>query len=148
MTSTDGEPRARVDGQLQGVAALCRLSRGFKNVKLPANLTWERLSALTAICHHGPLSISELSVLECVTAPTMSRTVAALEASGFVRCAVHQNDKRSVVVTITAKGKAAVENGAERTLRQVLGMLADQDSLALEGVANLVNLARKAQERA
>ncbi|MDT7651785.1 MAG: hypothetical protein QOI36_3191, partial [Pseudonocardiales bacterium] len=43
-----------------------------------------QLSALATVEQHGPLRLSELARREAVTAPTMSRVLAALDDQGLV----------------------------------------------------------------
>ncbi len=57
----------------KAVLAFYRLSRGLKNAALLRDLTWERLSTLSVVARREPVSISELSVVEAVTAPTIGR---------------------------------------------------------------------------
>lgn len=72
-------------------------------------------SALDAPPHHvsvlahldrGSRSPSELAEVEKVSAPSMTRTVAALVERGLAERGEHPTDKRQVVVSITAAGRA------------------------------------------
>lgn len=73
-------------------------------------LSRARASALSVLVFGGPRTLGELAAAEHVTAPTMSRLVAALEADGFVERRPHPTDARAVILAATGR--------AEETLRQ------------------------------
>ena len=127
---------------LHAVLAFYRLSRGLRNADLVRDLTWERLSTLSVVARREPVSISELSVAEEVTAPTISRTVAALQNQALVRCVANRNDGRSVLVSSTAKGRATLQKGMARTLEQLAELLRRLDTAELEALANVIRQAR------
>jgi DNA-binding MarR family transcriptional regulator len=127
---------------LHAVLAFYRLSRGLRNADLSRDMTWERLSTLSVVARREPVSISQLSEAEEVTAPTSSRTVAALQNQSLVRCVANRNDGRSVLVTSTAKGRATLQKGMARTLEQVAELLGRLDAQELEALANVIRQAR------
>jgi DNA-binding MarR family transcriptional regulator len=127
---------------LRAVLAFYRLSRGLRNADLVRDLTWERLSTLSVVARREPVSISELSEVEEVTAPTISRTVAALQNQSLVRCVANRNDGRSVLVTSTAKGRATLQKGMARTLEQLAELLGRLDAQELEALATVIRQAR------
>ena len=162
MTTTDGaEPEALSDDMLHAVLAFYRLSRSLRNADHIRDLTWERLSTLhptpqrdrTGVgvsTHSGgarrePVSISQLSVAEDVTAPTISRTVAALQNQSLVRCVANRSDGRSVLVSSTAKGRATLQRGMLRTLEQIAELLTRLDSQELEALGNIIRQARESK---
>jgi DNA-binding MarR family transcriptional regulator len=63
-----------------------------------------QLSALVTVEQHGPLRLSELARREAVTAPTMSRVLAALDEQGLVVRNPDPQDARGVLVTLSAEG--------------------------------------------
>lgn len=143
MTTTDaGEPALLSDDMLHAVLAFYRLSRSLRNADLIRDLTWERLSTLSVVARREPVSISQLSVAEDVTAPTISRTVAALQNQALVRCVANRSDGRSVLVSSTAKGRATLQKGMLRTLEQIAELLARLDAQELEALANIIRQAR------
>ncbi len=105
-------------------------------------MTWERLSTLCAVAEREPISISELSAAEEVTAPTISRMIAALQELDLVRCVVNRNDSRSVLVTCTTKGRSMLQRGVLKTLAQVAGMLERLESDALEEMEAMIRKVR------
>jgi DNA-binding MarR family transcriptional regulator len=128
------------------VIAFYRLSRGLKSADLARDLGWERLSTLSVVARREPVSISELSAVEAVTAPTISRTVAALQDQALVRCVANRNDGRSVLVSSTAKGRATLQKGMARTLEQIAEMLARLDAAELEAMADVIRQARASKQ--
>jgi DNA-binding MarR family transcriptional regulator len=123
---------------LRGVLAFYRLTRNLRSADLPFDLTWERLSTLGVVAQREPVSISELSDVERVTAPTISRTVSALQNAAFVRCVSNRNDGRSVLVTSTAKGRTAFQKGMARSLKQIADILEHLEPDALEAMADMI----------
>lgn len=142
MTTDGGEPALPSEELLQAVLAFYRLSRGLRHTDLVRDLTLERLSTLSVVARREPVSISELSVAEAVTAPTISRTVAALQNQSLVRCVANRNDGRSVLVSSTAKGRATLQKGMARTLEQLAELLARLDEQELEAMATVIRQAR------
>jgi DNA-binding MarR family transcriptional regulator len=142
VTTTGGEPDFPSKDMLHAVLSFYRLSRSLRNTDLASDLTLERLSALSVVARREPVSISQLSVAEDVTAPTISRTVAALQNQSLVRCAADRNDGRSVLVSSTAKGRATLQKGMLRTLEQIAELLARLDRSELEALATVIGQAR------
>jgi DNA-binding MarR family transcriptional regulator len=77
-----------------------------------------QLSALVTVELHGPLRLSELARREAVTAPTMSRVLAALDEQGLVHRAPDPQDARGVLITLSEVGAAKVNE--VRTTRTAL----------------------------
>jgi DNA-binding MarR family transcriptional regulator len=147
VTTNGGESASPADDMLNAVLAFYRLSRGLRNAELVRDLSWERLSTLSVVARREPVSITELSAAEEVTAPTISRTVAALQNQALVRCVANRSDGRSVLVTSTAKGRATLQKGMARTLEQLAELLGRLDSAELEALANVIRQARDAKKQ-
>ncbi len=77
-----------------------------------------QLSALVTVEQQGPLRLSELARREAVSAPTMSRVLAALDDQGLVTRAPDPADARSSRVTLSAAGARTLE--AVRSRRTAL----------------------------
>jgi len=67
-----------------------------------------QLALLGAIYRNGPIPIGELAGLERLSAPTVSKTVAALEAAGLVERLFDERDRRVCRVRVTAGGLDSV----------------------------------------
>jgi DNA-binding MarR family transcriptional regulator len=65
-----------------------------------------QLSALATVEQHGPLRLSELARREAVTAPTMSRVLAALDEQGLVIRTPDPHDARGVQIVLSEEGAA------------------------------------------
>ncbi|MGD9530457.1 MarR family winged helix-turn-helix transcriptional regulator [Pseudonocardia sp.] len=93
---------------LTDLAARLRLAVGRLNRRIRIDgresIPPLQLSALVTIEQHGPLRLSELARREAVTAPTMSRVLAALDEHGLVVRTPDPQDARGVLVTISDEG--------------------------------------------
>ena len=114
--STDAERLALVAGRLNRrmQAATGGLSHGL-------------LSALAVIAKRGPLRLSDLAQLEGVSAPSMTRTVAELEARGYVVRSPDPVDGRAVLVAAADAGTAAILDARSARAQVVAELLASLD---------------------
>jgi DNA-binding MarR family transcriptional regulator len=92
------------DGDLAGRLALAvgRLNRRMRSST--GGLSHGQLSALSTIVRNGPLRPSEISAIEVVAAPTITRVVSDLEARGLITRQPDPDDGRSFFVTGTDAG--------------------------------------------
>jgi DNA-binding MarR family transcriptional regulator len=65
--------------------------------------------ALLALVAERSRSLSELAMLRGVSLPTMSNSVSALVERGWVRRANPEDDRRVVLIDVTAAGRGALE---------------------------------------
>ncbi len=142
MATTNGGASEPASDALQAVIALYRLSRSLRNADVIRDLSWERLSTLSVVARREPITISDLSAAEEVTAPTISRAVAALQNQALVRCVANRSDGRSVLVSSTAKGRVTLQRGLARTLEQVAELLGRLDAAELDALADVIQQAR------
>lgn len=68
------------------------------------NLSAGVASALWTIINHAPIRLSDLAELESVSAPTMSRIVAALEDKGYIQRTPDPDDGRARLLSPTPDG--------------------------------------------
>ncbi len=127
-------PEARPDlaGDLR--VAVSRLARRLRTTT-GGGLTSSQLSAMFAIEGAGPLRLAELSALEGVSAPTITRIVDRLEEAGLARRGPDPGDRRSTRVAVTAKGRAEMRRiRTQRTafLHERLAQLSPAERAALE----------------
>ena len=67
-----------------------------------------QLAALAALERHQAMTPGELAEHEKVQPPSMTRVVAVLEERGLVQREPHPTDRRQVLLTVTAEGRALV----------------------------------------
>jgi len=115
-----------------------RLSRQLRHMELPQGMTPERLSTLSAIDKHGPISVTALADREMVRPATMSRMVSALVDDGLAKRLEDKNDGRGVLVAATPKGKRSFQRAHAQRLQQLAealtGLLPEQLT-AMRGLA-------------
>lgn len=114
-----------------------RLTRRLRTMELPEGMTPERLSALSVIEKHGPISVTALAVHEMVRPATMSRMVSALADDGLVKRSEDKTDGRGVLVSTTPKGRRAYQRAQEQRLSHFAEVL---DSLNEEQLAAMRSL--------
>lgn len=94
-----------------------------------------KASALSVLVFGGPCSLTALAAAEQVTAPSMSRTIAALETGGYVRREPDPRDRRAQVLHATPKAQALLESGRRlrvESLVRELSVLAPAEVATLE----------------
>ena len=93
----------RLDETLNRLATLYQ----FRSLEEPtySTLTVSQSYCLRSLYFHGPQSMSELAGELHVQLSTMTGVIDQLEAKRLVRRAAHPEDRRSLQVDLTAKGK-------------------------------------------
>jgi DNA-binding MarR family transcriptional regulator len=69
------------------------------------------------------MRLTDLARAEQVKPPTMTKIVAGLERSGFVRRRIDPNDARAVSLEATAKGSKLLRAGRDRRVRRLAAAL-------------------------
>ena len=100
-----------------------RLDKALK----PLGLNVTRYQALTVIARLAPCTMSELADLSAIDRTTLTRIVDQLVARDLTQRATPSEDRRQVVLTLTAKGQAVYL----RALRAI----GEVNRTALEGLA-------------
>jgi DNA-binding MarR family transcriptional regulator len=122
--------RAAVADRLHSIAI--RLLRRLREADAETGLGPARLSALSVLVFGGPCSLQELASVEQVTAPTMSKVVAGLEADGFVARAASTSDRRSIVLRPTRRGEQVLKRGRARRLARFEDLLKEASPAELQ----------------
>ncbi len=114
-----------------------KVARRIRAERAGEGISDSQLGVLWRLASEGRCTPSGLATAEKVSAPSMNRTLNALEASGLVRRDPSDDDARSVWVTITPAGEQVIAE--TRRLRQQwfhsqLETLSDAERSALEEV--------------
>lgn len=95
-------------------AAASGLARAARRAEtLPTGESW----VLATLERDGPQSIAELAERRAVRHQTVAKIVAQLEASKLISKAIHPDDRRMVLVRVSARGRTALKR--DRTARAV-----------------------------
>lgn len=119
-----------------------RLARRLRHARGGDDLTLTQLSALGTLHRLGAQTIGELASADNVKPPSMTRTINCLEDVGLVSRGAHETDGRQVVVKLTAKAEAVLQEDRRRRdawLKSHLAELTDADRELLRRVAPLLN---------
>lgn len=133
------------DESLRAVAsrlhsAAIHLLRRLRTADVEAGITPAKLSALSVLVFGGPRSVTELAAAEQVAVPTMSRLVAALEERGLVTRRPDPSDGRAVRLRASAEGRRLLEEGRDRRLERLAGLLSRLERREVETVARSARL--------
>jgi DNA-binding MarR family transcriptional regulator len=128
-------PPAAADVELAGRLRLVvtRLRRRLRR-QSGGDLTPSQASALASVERLGPMTLGELSSVEGVQPPTMTRIVGALEAAGLLTRHADPSDRRVARVAITETGAdllAQRRMRADADLASRLAALSGDDRAAL-----------------
>ena len=122
-------------------SAALRLLRRARAADVGMDLDGPRASALSVLVFGGPLPIGRLAVAEQVSAPAITKTVAALEADGLAERVRSDEDRRIVLVRATPAGRALLERGRAARVRVIAGMIAglsERDRRTLDRAAAVI----------
>jgi DNA-binding MarR family transcriptional regulator len=158
--ATDGEPRDGVDELVAGWRAqrpdldvepmqvLSRVSRLARHMDIARRgafaghglEAWE-FDVLSALRRAGPpfqLTPGALLRATLVTSGTMTNRIDRLAATGLVRREPDPRDRRGVLVTLSERGKAAVDAALTDLLNREQSLLAGLDAGERETLASLL----------
>ena len=94
--------------------ATFRLARRLRSERAVDSMSDGQFAVLAALKVHGPHTLGELADRERVSAPSMNRTVNALEESGYLSRTADADDRRKVNIQLTDAGLAVVEETVRR----------------------------------
>ena len=121
-------------------SAAIHLLRGVRRVDAETGLSAARLSTLSVVVYAGPITLRDLAAAEQVTAPTMTRLVAGLEADGLVHRVPHPRDGRSVLIRPTRKGSRTLHAGRARRVAYLADQLATLSGTELADLERTLDL--------
>lgn len=109
MPSVDTATRTDAGLAAELRLSVVRLRRRLISERDPRNdLSIGAMAVLGCLYRRGPVQIGELAAYERVRPPSMTRTVTALEADGYVERRQDESDARLVVVHLTERGRTTV----------------------------------------
>ncbi len=111
--------------------AVTRLARKLRREAEPG-ITPSMLAALSSVDRQGPLTMSELCVVEQVQPPSMTRIVAALVDVGLASRESDPSDGRVAWVTVTPQGRKLLDRSRGRKEAYLAKALRDLDAHELE----------------
>jgi DNA-binding MarR family transcriptional regulator len=97
-------------------------------------LSHGQLTALASVEKRGSLRMADLSQLELVSAPAMTRVVAELESRGLVARSVDPDDGRAFRIQITPDGTNAILHARATRALIVAALLSELDAEELAGI--------------
>ena len=115
-----------------------------------SGLSPARLSALSVAVFGGPVTLGQLAAAEQVSAPTMTRLVAGLEADGLLERHDDQDDRRVVWLRATKRGVKILQEGRRRrvaALARALESLTGRELATVAAAVDLVDRALGAPQR-
>ncbi|MBF4608917.1 MarR family winged helix-turn-helix transcriptional regulator [Curtobacterium sp. VKM Ac-1393] len=125
-------------------AAVGRINRRARTDS--ASLGYGIVSALATIQREGPLRPGDLSRIEVVTKPTMTRILTELEQRGFIAREADPRDGRAFMVSATDEGIEAVERARSDRTGIVAELIAELDESDVRAIAGALSaLERVAQ---
>ncbi|MEV3961382.1 MarR family transcriptional regulator [Nocardia sp. NPDC050193] len=128
MAAMEGMPATGALGTPAEVATLyhllTRINRTLRTRGQSRNLSAGVASALWTIINHAPIRLSALAERESVSAPTISRIVAALEEHGYVERTPDPADGRARLLNPTPAGIDLIADARTRRA-QVLAEAVD-----------------------
>jgi DNA-binding MarR family transcriptional regulator len=95
---------------------LHKVSQNLRHIELPHGFTPERMRTLRTIQSNGPISVTGLAEMEQVRPATVSRMIASLESDGLIKRKEARDDKRSVLVSTTPRGRQICIRANQRYL--------------------------------
>ena len=133
---------SEIDAALAGRLrlAVMRLGRRLRR-QSGGDLTPSQASALSSLERLGPMTLGELSAVEGVRPPTLTKIVAALEEQGLVARQTDPKDRRVARVAATPAGAALLARARSTTdayLASRLAALPAEDVAALARAVEVV----------
>jgi DNA-binding MarR family transcriptional regulator len=100
-----------------------RLNRRL--VGATGGLSYGLLSALATVAKRGPIRLADLAGIELVSAPSITRVVAELEARGLIARSVDPDDRRAFRIQVTDAGMDAVLQARAARTAVIATLLSD-----------------------
>ncbi|MFJ6653411.1 MarR family winged helix-turn-helix transcriptional regulator [Microbacterium sp. NPDC091313] len=148
MTSTTPPESHELSAEASDIRmATFRLARRLRAQRAVDSMSDAHFAVLAALKVHGAHTLGELAERERVTAPSMNRTVGALEEAGYLSREQADDDRRKVTIELTEAGRDVVEETVRRRdawLEEALEELSPADRVLLVRAADVM---RRVAER-
>jgi DNA-binding MarR family transcriptional regulator len=105
--------------------SVMKLARRLRQQLSEDDISTGQFSVLGTLANRGPRTPRELADIERVQPPSMTRTLAYLFDAGLVDRTDHPLDGRQVLMSITAKGQAVVQETRRRRTAWLARRLAE-----------------------
>ncbi len=106
--------------------SVTRLARRLRQ-QADTGFTLSQLSTLASVHNHGPLTLGALAEHERIAPPSITKTVAKLEAEGLVERIPDPTDGRVTRVATTAAGRRLIEESRRRKTTWLTGRIRELD---------------------
>jgi DNA-binding MarR family transcriptional regulator len=135
--------RAQLAGRLR--LAVTRLNRRLR-LQGESGLSPSAFSALATIAR-GPIALGELAAAEGVKPPSITSTVAALEAQGLVTRVADASDRRITRVSVTPRGRLRLMRSRTRKTAYLAARLESLDEAQLQTLTAAAEILERLLER-
>ncbi len=111
-----------------------RLARRLRQQRADHGLSFGQLSVLASLDRSGAMTAGELAACEQVSPPSMTRTITALLAAGYITRTPVEADRRQVMLDVTTRARSLLHEDRRRRdewLAERLGELTPEQRAAL-----------------
>jgi DNA-binding MarR family transcriptional regulator len=137
--------RAQLAGRLR--LAVTRLNRRLRQ-QGESGLSPTAFSALATISRLGPIPLGELAAVEGVKPPSITSTVAGLEAQSMVVREADASDRRVTRVSVTARGRLRLLRSRTRKTAYLAARLQTLDERELQVLTEAAGILERVLEHA
>lgn len=140
------EERLALDTYIKLARAAESVGRRVNDHLLDVNLTTSQFGVLEALYHRGPLTVGQLGEKILKSSGNMTLVIDNLEKRGLVRRERRPDDRRSIVVHLTAAGREQVEQllpGHVAGIVAAFGVLTGAEQEMLAGLCRKLGLAQR-----
>lgn len=122
--------------------ALNKLVVIFQRTTEGGSLTTSQVSIMNQLKSRGAARVSQVAAAELIRMPTASNALYQLEQRGFIERTRDEKDRRGVMVQLTKKGLAELEQVSQeraQALAEILRWLDDDGLQTAREISDLIN---------
>lgn len=133
----------RLDNQLCFALYVCskEVIRRYRPILKPLNLTYTGYVVMMALWEEDEISVSELGKRIYLDSGTLTPLLKKLEKQGYIKRARQKENERTVIISLTDKGKPLKED-AKVVPRQMMDLIGCGSENAKELLASLHEMMR------